>query len=83
MFCKKIDRKILKAYHPELPQSTITEGHIQSHDFIHWIQDGHSKSHWLGLYHTACNPCAAHYDYIVKLETQTADAAFIGPQLNG
>ena len=83
-FCKGAGSRILRKYHPELPESVIKKGHTQFGDFIHWIEDGNRNAHWRGPYHDLCHPCTIQYDYIVKLETQNDDANYIvGQKLKG
>jgi hypothetical protein len=47
-------------------------------DFIQYVLDRNPHDdHFKGPYEDKCHTCLFHYDYIVKLETNARDAAFI------
>ena len=74
---RTMGRQVMNAYHPELPREVRKAGNITFSDITHWIQDGHIDSHFDGPYLKKCDPCFVNYDYVVKLESQPEDSAYI------
>lgn len=76
-FRQKVGRDILRRYHPDLPHDTIDDGRPSFPDLLRYIADGKRNGHWDAPYAAKCQPCRIRYDYIVQLETQERDAAYI------
>ena len=84
---RKLGGQILNKYHPELDAQTRRMGKgVLFHEFLNHILTA-TNPHWRPI-HKTCFPCDVTYDYMVKLETQSIDAAHVigqhfGPHFRG
>ena len=74
---RTMGRKIMNAYHRELPQKVRKAGIVSFTDVIRWMQGGARDKHFDSPYMEKCDPCFVRYDYIGKLESHERDSAYI------
>ena len=70
----RLRQNVMRAAHPNADEQTIKFGVPRFQDFIeHEVMKKKTKDkHWRS-YSSLCDPCAVHYDYVIKLESFEAD----------